>query len=73
MKTVFVTGGTGFLGGVLIHTLSKQGIHIKALVRNPKKADKIAHLAGVELVNGDLTTDTAWMETSLVGVDVVFH
>jgi nucleoside-diphosphate-sugar epimerase len=73
MKTVFVTGGTGFLGGVLIHTLSKQGIHIKALVRNPQKADKIAHLAGVELVNGDLTTDTAWMDSALTGVDVVFH
>ncbi|MDZ4671208.1 MAG: NAD(P)-dependent oxidoreductase [Phototrophicales bacterium] len=73
MKTVFVTGGTGFLGGALIHALSAQGIQIKALVRNPQKGEKIAHLAGVELIQGDLTTDTAWMDTALNGVDVVFH
>jgi len=59
MKTVFVTGGTGFLGGALIHALSAQGIQIKALVRNPQKGEKIAHLAGVELIQGDLTIDTA--------------
>jgi nucleoside-diphosphate-sugar epimerase len=73
VKTVFVTGGTGFLGGVLVNTLSKQGITIRALVRNRQKGEKIAHLAGVELVHGDLTTDTAWMDTALQGVDVVFH
>lgn len=73
MKTVFVTGGTGFLGGVLVNTLSQQGIKIKALVRNAQKGEKIAHLAGVELIHGDLTTDTAWMDTALMGVDVVFH
>jgi nucleoside-diphosphate-sugar epimerase len=73
MKTVFVTGGTGFLGGALIHALSAQGIQIKALVRNPQKGEKIAHLAGVELIHGDLTADTAWMDTALNGVDVVFH
>jgi len=73
MKTVFITGGTGFLGGVLIKKLSEQGLQIKALVRNPQKGEKIAHLAGVELVHGDLTTDTAWMNNALAEVDVVFH
>lgn len=67
----FLTGATGFVGGVLAQKLRSAGHEVRALVRNLGKAGKLAAL-GVQLYQGDIT-DKASMRTPMTGVDGVFH
>ena len=69
--TYFLTGATGFLGGVLARQLVEGGHVVRAVVRAPAKADALRAL-GVELVVGDVT-DRASMRDSMQGADGVFH
>lgn len=66
----FVTGGTGFLGGHLVHQLVDRGHDVVALVRSPSKAEWLP--GDVEIVEGDIT-DRASMRDSMAGSDGVFH
>ncbi len=50
---VFVTGGTGFIGGEVVRQLRDRGDEVVCLVRSPEKASKLREL-GCELVSGDL-------------------
>ena len=34
---VFITGGTGFIGGHVVRALRERGDEVRALVRNPDK------------------------------------
>ncbi len=68
---VFLTGGTGFIGGVLARKLLDRGDQVKALVRDPAKASKLADL-GCELVTGDLANDHV-IQAAMVGCDAVIH
>ena len=43
-ETVFVTGGTGFLGGAIIERLVAQGRPVKALTRSEDGAGKLRAL-----------------------------
>lgn len=67
---VFVTGGTGFLGGRVIERLVADGTAVRALVRR----ELPPHLAnlGVELHHGDLV-DASTLAGALDGVDTVIH
>lgn len=67
----FVTGGTGFVGGHLVKRLIRDGVSVKALVRDSSKADELKKL-GVELVTGD-TTDKASLQGVIRGCDVFYH
>lgn len=67
----FVTGATGFIGGVLVRQLAESGHDVVALVRAPQRAAHLAAL-GVKLVTGDIT-DKASMRAAMTGVDGVFH
>ena len=49
-RRVFVTGGTGYLGGNLLPVLLERGHHVRALVRTNSKG-KVP--AGCEVVSGD--------------------
>lgn len=71
MKTVFVTGATGFTGGHLARRLAKDGYKVKALVRQGKNVDALKSL-GIEIVPGDLT-DAQSLSGTLSGVDIVYH
>ena len=51
---ILVTGASGLNGGELVHRLSAKGIPVRALVRNANKTQKLANLAGVEVVVGDM-------------------
>jgi nucleoside-diphosphate-sugar epimerase len=51
---VFVTGGTGFIGGHVIGRLRQRGDEVRALVRSPEKGRSLEEL-GCELVPGDLS------------------
>jgi len=69
--TYFLTGATGFLGGVLARQLVESGHRVRAVVRAPAKADRLRAL-GVEIAAGDVT-DRASMRDSMLGTDGVFH
>jgi nucleoside-diphosphate-sugar epimerase len=68
---VFLTGGTGFIGGTVARQLRERGDAVVALVRNPDKAEKLREL-GCELVAGDLG-DTAAIASGLEGCDAAIH
>lgn len=66
--TIFVTGGTGFVGQHLLRSLRAAGHAVRALVRGaPGKLP-----AGVEPVTGDLA-HVERFAAGLVGCDVVIH
>jgi hypothetical protein len=51
---ILVTGATGLNGQELLRLLSARGVAARALVRNPAKAEAIALLPHVEIVQGDM-------------------
>lgn len=67
----FVTGATGFIGGVVARQLVEAGHDVVALVRAPEKAGRLAAL-GIKLAPGDIT-DKASMRAAMSSVDGVFH
>jgi nucleoside-diphosphate-sugar epimerase len=68
---VFVTGGTGFIGGEVVRQLRARGDEVACLVRNPDKAAPLSGL-GCDLVSGDLGDDTA-IRNGIDGRDAVIH
>jgi nucleoside-diphosphate-sugar epimerase len=68
---VFVTGGTGFIGGEVVRQLRARGDDVVCLVRTPGKAKTIAEL-GCELAGGDLG-DAEAIRKGMEGCDAVIH
>jgi len=68
---VFVTGGTGFIGGTVVRQLRARGDEVVCLARNPAKAAALEEL-GCELVRGDLD-DEAAIRDGMRGCDAVLH
>jgi nucleoside-diphosphate-sugar epimerase len=68
---VFLTGGTGFIGGHVARKLRARGDDVVALVRSPEKGRQLADL-GCELVIGDLS-DSGAITTGLAGCDAAIH
>jgi dihydroflavonol-4-reductase len=68
---VFLTGGTGFIGGEVARQLRARGDEVTCLVRSPGKAAKLTEL-GCELVPGDLG-DEAAIRDGMNGCDAVIH
>ena len=64
---ILVTGATGQVGRHLVSQLHEAGHAVRALTRNPARADLPG---GVETVAGDLT-DTASLEAAFEGMDAV--
>ena len=71
MNKVFVSGGSGFLGGYLLDALVEQGVEVKALARSDKSAAKV-EAKGAVVVRGDLE-DAQAMAAGCRGCDTVFH
>jgi len=68
---ILVTGGTGFVGGHVVHELRGRDLSVRCVVRDPHKAAKLAAW-GCELVQGDVT-DSAALRRAVDGVDAVVH
>jgi nucleoside-diphosphate-sugar epimerase len=68
---VFLTGGTGFIGGHIARLLRERGDEVRVLVRDPAKGAALEAI-GCELVKGDLA-DEAAMTRGLEGSDAFIH
>ena len=68
---VFVTGGTGFIGGEIVRQLRERGDDVVCLARNPEKATKLSAL-GCQIVSGDLG-DAEAIRNGMDGCDAVVH
>jgi uncharacterized protein YbjT (DUF2867 family) len=66
--TILVTGSTGTVGRQVVEQLVKRGAAVRALVRDPSKAD---FPAGVEVVKGDLI-DVDSLRSAFEGVSTLF-
>ena len=71
MGDVFVTGGSGFVGGALVQRLVAEGRFVKALARSEATAE-IVRALGAQPVRGDLDDPAALLE-GMRGVRTVFH
>lgn len=67
MSRALVTGGSGFIGGLLAAELAAAGHQVRVLSRR-----EMAPPSGVELVRGDLLS-RADLAAALAGCDTVFH
>ena len=70
---VFLTGGTGFIGQVLVRTLRRRGCAVDVLVRDPDTlAARWLAAEGCHLVRGDVTAGKG-LADAMRGADVVIH
>lgn len=68
---VFVTGGSGLLGGHLISRLVGGGASVRALARSDE-AQALVRNRGATAITGDLLDEGA-LHTGMAGSEVVFH
>ncbi|KWX86083.1 nonribosomal peptide synthetase MxaA [Paenibacillus riograndensis] len=83
MRTIFLTGGTGFIGRQLVEELLKEEVMIFPLVRSKSKATRafqekgIFNEAAMHFIEGDLTkTDLGLSEEDkdrVLNTDVIIH
>jgi uncharacterized protein YbjT (DUF2867 family) len=66
--TILVTGATGTVGRQVVEQLAKRGANVRALVRDPAKAD---FPAGVSVAQSDLL-DVGSLRSALAGVSTLF-
>jgi nucleoside-diphosphate-sugar epimerase len=71
VSTVFVTGGSGFIGGRLIERLVADGHTVRGLARSEQATARISDRGG-EPVRGDLS-DADALRTGATGCGLAFH
>jgi uncharacterized protein YbjT (DUF2867 family) len=68
---ILVTGGTGFVGGHVVHELRGRDLPVRCLVRDLRRGAKLAAW-DCELVEGDVT-DPGSLRAAVAGVDTIIH
>ena len=68
---ILVTGGTGFVGGHVVHELRGRDLPVRCLVRDLRRGARLAAW-GCELVEGDVT-DAGSLRRAVAGAEVVVH
>src|SRR5215475_11369175 len=68
MEMILVTGAAGLNGSAVVRQFSRNGVGVRALVRDRSKAVAIADLPYVELVEGDMAR-TETLDRVLGGID----
>ncbi len=71
MATVFVTGGTGFVGRAVVAALAARGHRLRCLVR-PGSERRLPAGDGIERVSGDVT-EPARLASAARGADAIVH
>lgn len=61
MEKLFITGGTGYIGSVVVKTALEKGYHVQVLTRSPINAKALKDM-GVEAIVGDLTSEGKWQD-----------
>jgi uncharacterized protein YbjT (DUF2867 family) len=69
--TVLVVGGTGFVGGHVVHALRAEDLPVRVLARNPERHERL-RAWGCEVVGGDMT-DAASLSRAAAGAETVVH
>ncbi|QQK75701.1 SDR family oxidoreductase [Salicibibacter cibarius] len=74
MTRYLVTGGAGFIGSHLVHSLVSKGAHVKVLDKfiTGKKRHLQDVFNDIELIEGDFT-DPETIKKAVQNVDVIFH
>jgi dihydroflavonol-4-reductase len=72
IQTVFVTGGTGFIGSHTVEQLLKDGYHVRCLLRPHQTNLRWLEGLPVDVIRGDLL-DSASLLGCLDGVDYIVH
>ncbi len=70
-RTVFLTGGTGFIGSGVAAALAARGDTLRCLVRSPKRARPLEEL-GADIIAGEIT-DSIALARGLDGADLAIH
>ena len=71
MSRTLVTGGTGFVGGLLLSRLVRDGREVRALVRRPADRERLP-TPEVELALGDLENEETLVRAA-EGCELVYH
>jgi uncharacterized protein YbjT (DUF2867 family) len=69
---VLVTGGTGYIGSCLIPRLLEKGCFVRVLVRDPKQLAGRDWISKVDLVKGDLMSDSA-LNQAMAGITTAYY
>ena len=73
MASYLVTGGAGFIGSHLVEELVRRGERVRVADSFiTGKRENLAHVSGVELLEGDLA-DFAVAQRAVAGIDYVLH
>src|SRR5260370_31815929 len=71
MRTVLLTGATGFLGGQVARAIAREAWRVRAIARDLGRAQRLA-ADGVEIRPGDLSA-TESLESACLGCDAIVH
>lgn len=69
---IAVTGATGFIGAEIVRRASRAGTPVRGIARSPDRAEGLAALPGVELLEGDVVTGEG-LDRVFDGADAVVH
>jgi NADH dehydrogenase len=69
--TILVTGGSGFVGGHVVHALRADDRDVRCLVRDRRRGERLTAW-GCELVEGDVTRPES-LHAAAAGCDTVVH
>ena len=72
MKTILVTGPTGYIGGRLIPRLLARGYRVRAFTRHPKNLEGRPWSGSVDILKGDVFCGDGLKE-ALAGVDAAYY
>lgn len=73
MTTAFVAGATGTLGGLIIDSLLRRDVQVRALVRpgNTEGRERLEERPGVRVVQGTVSDSIDTLTRALRGVDIL--
>jgi len=69
--SIFITGGTGYIGNKTVEVALEQGYPVTVLTRDPAKAEELKR-KGVKAIVGDLMEDGEW-QNEVANAEYVIH